>query len=232
METYIYCNGRYGGVKFLPYLWGMETICFACDFYLRFLVLTVPMRNGNVACTAKANDMTQCSYRTYEEWKLSHLAKSSSTSSVLTVPMRNGNSHISNNQPANFLFLPYLWGMETRVFVPVYDFILWFLPYLWGMETSLPAIAIVTILSKFLPYLWGMETALSLSLPLWCDRSYRTYEEWKLRRNKNLLYILSVLTVPMRNGNTSLQSAHSRVAFVLTVPMRNGNIITEETSKP
>mgnify|MGYP006892195206 CR=1 FL=1 len=65
-----------------------------------------------------------------------------------------------------------------------------FLPYLWGMETLM--IVSSGLRSRgFLPYLWGMETKLSAV----------EYEQ------------NSVLTVPMRNGNTSLQSAHSRVAF-------------------
>ena len=59
------------------------------------------------------------------------------------------------------------------------------------------------------------------------DRSYRTYEEWKLRKvqfrqgTKRI-----VLTVPMRNGNFFLNLFFSlRSLIVLTVPMRNGNSV-------
>jgi len=78
-------------IRFLPYLWGMET-CFAgCHWYGSFCVLTVPMRNGNAST----------------EYLLS------SPSLVLTVPMRNGNCCPWLWLPSLSKFLPYLWGMET-----------------------------------------------------------------------------------------------------------------------
>jgi len=59
-----------GTYQFLPYLWGMETVCI-----LHFL-----------------QELIQCSYRTYEEWKRSaSFIFCRSWFSVLTVPMRNGN---------------------------------------------------------------------------------------------------------------------------------------------
>ena len=120
-----------------------------------------------------------------------------------------------------------------------------FLPYLWGMETG-------NIGDKdyrhdtFLPYLWGMETLLPDYIILQNIGSYRTYEEWKpampsislTRRFPFLPYLwgmetltvwhnsqpeLTVLTVPMRNGNTQAELSVLRYQLVLTVPMRNGN---------
>ena len=78
-------------------------------------------------------------------------------------------------------FLPYLWGMETRF--PCYDELPYFgfLPYLWGMETCVETLTCDSF-PAFLPYLWGMETS-----------SHRL--RWRR--------FLSVLTVPMRNGNCS-----------------------------
>jgi len=167
---------------FLPYLWGMET-CSKYEFHkwdtssyrtyeewkqvqiliisrCTFLVLTVPMRNGNI-------------------WNWT--ANTPKNQSVLTVPMRNGNELFSSPlSPPFFWFLPYLWGMETTVFwstskvekvltVPMRNGNCscsrrWqsaefqFLPYLWGMETSI-FIWNHPLLRKFLPYLWGMETS-------------------------------------------------------------------------
>jgi len=54
-----------------------------------------------------------------------------------------------------------------------------FLPYLWGMETE-KCRPKSSIDRKFLPYLWGMETEMVLY---------------------SLMRLISVLTVPMRNGN-------------------------------
>ncbi len=56
--------------------------------------------------------------------------------------------------------------------------------------------------------------------------SYRTYEEWKLSSQpRSLTTSSTVLTVPMRNGNTSLLFLLLQLRAVLTVPMRNGNLL-------
>jgi len=93
------------------------------------IVLTVPMRNGNeyqeddeatrvssyrtyeewkLSLGTNGDPTVTSSYRTYEEWKRGRDSICIPPFHVLTVPMRNGNFHISNNQSANFLFLPYL----------------------------------------------------------------------------------------------------------------------------
>jgi len=102
------------------------------------LVLTVPMRNGNGWKRIETGFLTLRSYRTYEEWKhgaivnVRHIIKSSyrtyeewkpvrihinnTVNIVLTVPMRNGNLFGANVNLAGYIsFLPYLWGMETRL---------------------------------------------------------------------------------------------------------------------
>jgi len=54
-------------------------------------------------------------------------------------------------------------------------------------------------------------------------RSYRTYEEWKLKIIKEEGISATVLTVPMRNGNVVQGFVKGLSLLVLTVPMRNGN---------
>jgi len=169
-----------GFAKFLPYLWGMETIVERWNAFVEVWrsyrtyeewkhlwhrcnninwewVLTVPMRNGNLP------------WGTYFPKERS----------VLTVPMRNGNSVRGFRVKFYRWFLPYLWGMETifedfkaicevssyrtyeewkhSFFAFLVIFITSFLPYLWGMETP-KAATMVEKLTEFLPYLWGMET--------------------------------------------------------------------------
>jgi len=144
---------------------------------------------------------------------------------VLTVPMRNGNYIIHRPSDRYFVFLPYLWGMETENGSSSRNTRRRFLPYLWGMETyRLLSFFLAPYL--FLPYLWGMETLYPLFFIYWSDfRSYRTYEEWKhLIRYLAVSYVI-VLTVPMRNGNTAPLPKLYRILVVLTVPMRNGNCL-------
>jgi len=55
-------------IRFLPYLWGMETVNEDGDYIRSVQVLTVPMRNGNEY--QEDDEATRVSsYRTYEEWK-------------------------------------------------------------------------------------------------------------------------------------------------------------------
>jgi len=124
--------------RFLPYLWGMETLSVSNILLYR----------------------VDRSYRTYEEWKQQMDAHNiPGAGRVLTVPMRNGNPEASETiQPRSTKFLPYLWGMETWEWqvknIPVRSF----LPYLWGMETCTRSVGTVRNRFAFLPYLWGMET--------------------------------------------------------------------------
>jgi len=76
-----------------------------------------------------------------------------------------------------------------------------FLPYLWGMETTkyfrnfLKCCFVLTVPMR------NGNRQYGVILHLFKDRSYRTYEEWKLYyyswSGRNNI----VLTVPMRNGN-------------------------------
>ena len=188
-----------------------------------FLVLTVPMRNGNniaqrhlywrntflpylwgmeTPMQIKNAITTMGSYRTYEEWKLA-ITDSENVfrdSSYRTYEEWKPCTRRSRNK-YTFQFLPYLWGMET-FFHMIFDKVSrTFLPYLWGMETRKND----QVHSWRSPVLTvPMRNGNSL-LPkmFWVQakRSYRTYEEWKhddyLRERVRDL----VLTVPMRNGN-------------------------------
>jgi len=69
---------------------------------------------------------------------------------------------------------------------------------------------------------WKLEFVLRLGGDDYLS-SYRTYEEWKLTSHSLKRIDIIVLTVPMRNGNSSSFGALSFQRLVLTVPMRNGN---------
>ena len=99
---------------------------------------------------------------------------------VLTVPMRNGNN-FGCSASSDVSVRSYRTYEEWKriIFFEVVFIPYMFLPYLWGMETA-QCYFITTQMVQFLPYLWGMETLLS------------TY---------SFRFPLSVLTVPMRNGN-------------------------------
>ena len=141
---------------FLPYLWGMETICHFPTSFTQPLVLTVPMRNGNETALTISRSK-KGSYRTYEEWKPSYR------------PLRN-------QRP--FMFLPYLWGMETELLGITEDSdLVLTVPMRNGNKNTSTQINIII---WFLPYLWGMETR-RYKMPVSAKvGSYRTYEEWKL----------------------------------------------------
>jgi len=187
-------------------------------------VLTVPMRNGNSLRALSCTISIESSYRTYEEWKQKgFITGESEIPLVLTVPMRNG----------NFLNVDFLSWTQRVLTVPMrngntdYNQIplwLWeFLPYLWGMET-LTTWQCRCWRCKFLPYLWGMETFWIWIFFHELKGSYRTYEEWKP----------VCCSRPCFSNSGSYRTyeewkrythiiAHTPGFYVLTVPMRNGN---------
>jgi len=101
------------GYQFLPYLWGMETsnsknytrkehqssyrtyeewkLMKEEAKYINKLVLTVPMRNGNVKNSICSNIENIVLTVPMRNGNNSSSVSASSTTSVLTVPMRNGN---------------------------------------------------------------------------------------------------------------------------------------------
>jgi len=102
-------------LKFLPYLWGMETW----------------------SSWPKKQTRRLRSYRTYEEWKLICLIKRL-IGCYGFLPYLWGMETINPFQRmwCKNEFLPYLWGMETTPWSIRKVWALKFLPYLWGMETN------------------------------------------------------------------------------------------------
>ena len=94
------------------------------------LVLTVPMRNGNTFLTGDGAGSVS-SYRTYEEWKQIENNWDRYNNRVLTVPMRNGNtiSNLMLNEGSSVLTVPMRNGNPVLRgdFLPC---LLSFLPYL------------------------------------------------------------------------------------------------------
>jgi len=189
--------------RFLPYLWGMET---SLSFRS---VLPSLLR----------------SYRTYEEWKRSLVSLLFvGISSVLTVPMRNGNQQFHHRTRLQNLFLPYLWGMETKKTWKLCKRSLTFLPYLWGMETSLLLFAHFRSFHVLTVPMRNGNFSLHLHPWVVTHRSYRTYEEWKHR--SPFAISKSAVFLPYLWGMETWLNAKSKschTGYVLTVPMRNGN---------
>ena len=171
---------------------------------LRNWVLTVPMRNGNIACTKTSLTLA---------------------ASVLTVPMRNGNtlssflSHLSNSRSYRtyeewklFLSLAFRsasslgsyrtyeeWKRRNKKEIRELGVLVLTVPMRNGNIKREP---VLLSTYRFLPYLWGMETMI---------------------HDKFDIPIYLVLTVPMRNGNRGTIKLLPMPVGVLTVPMRNGN---------
>ena len=144
-------------------------------------VLILPMRNGNRQFDPNTAEFEECSYPTYEEWKLETATVSYNCWST---------------------FLSYLWGMETQS-SPVLHYLL---PcsYPTYEEWKQPFIHGYVDLSRyvFLSYLWVMETYKIQSIKNLIQRSYPTYEEWKLSFFAcHVHFVIGVLILPMRNGN-------------------------------
>jgi len=92
------------------------------------------------SCTSSV-PIGNSSYRTYEEWKpiyLSYLTSWSFGSYRTYEEWKLPDNFVSTAD--NWVFLPYLWGMETVMFFCVFCCVFRFLPYLWGMETTFVSI--------------------------------------------------------------------------------------------
>jgi len=211
--------------EFLPYLWGMET---------REEGSTSQLINSSYRTYEEWKPTYQSasiksgvrSYRTYEEWKLEMITTSQNIQSpVLTVPMRNGNRQGTKWIRYRLQFLPYLWGMETlktpkhlkRPISSYRTYEEWKLKR-WKRETKVTDGSYRTYEewkrghghfissvkdSSYRTYEeWKPPAPGRYLRPRKC--SYRTYEEWKLwMRMVTTLRQYRVLTVPMRNGNST-----------------------------
>jgi len=124
-----------GPVLILPMRNGnLDTFSMALFFYI---VLILPMRNGNFNRYGNGGYTISVLILPMRNGNLISMLGIISFTSVLILPMRNGNC--SNNLIIFliFMFLSYLWGMETLFVSMKSTFIFLFLSYLWGMETVL-----------------------------------------------------------------------------------------------
>jgi len=198
--------------------------------------------------SARVLRLLSSSYRTYEEWKrrYSVLAKIYELSSYRTYEEWKHELYerYKTNQECSYRtyeeWKPYIYRLP-------YLLSFWFLPYLWGMETNGMQHKIARIFTEVLtvpmrngnnPYSGNLKRSTHSSyrtyeewkrflqkvVHLTPKCSYRTYEEWKPSGLRNFRRgVLFVLTVPMRNGNSSKYLFENTLYTVLTVPMRNGN---------
>ena len=149
----------------------METNVFLTNLgKLLFPVLILPMRNGNIS---KANKAFWLAVK------------------VLILPMRNGNKKGDFLPSNNYLFLSYLWGMETNSKVPIFFtcFAVLILPMRNGNNFC--------HISKY-------SSCIVLILPM----RNGNYEEIN-----NLNMNEKVLILPMRNGNSTYLSQNNQNLF-------------------
>ena len=190
-------------VKFLPYLWGMETLFRY--FFLHTLTSFLPYLWGMETPVRTVSIVYFPKFLPYlwgmETWKGYYISQVST--SVLTVPMRNGNPARERSMPSNCFVLTVPMRNGNRETSEKQFFQMWVLtvPMRNGNITHLIFLShhhhVLTVPMRngncnnsplpargieFLPYLWGMET----------ESTHNTFPS-----------ILKVLTVPMRNGNSS-----------------------------
>ncbi len=169
-------------IAFLQYLWGIETLIISSAWENIVRVFTVPMRNWNYSLLLFYSNILQGFYSTYEKLKPKYLLDlKKKYPKVFTVPMRNWNfdtpwidkvrycrfySTYEELKPRRyekmklrkFLFLQYLWGIETWHISNLYFFTL-ICFYSTYEELKHPGAPPHTDAPcPFLQYLWGIET--------------------------------------------------------------------------
>jgi len=125
------------------------------------------------------------SYRTYEEWKLWSRRVYKEILCVLTVPMRNGNEYQEDDEATRVRFLPYLWGMETKMiqFWVRIQFESSYRTYEeWKLENIKPLSNELYVLT--VPMRNGNVSEDDF-VQQDISSSYRTYEEWKPSTSNN-----------------------------------------------
>ena len=148
----------------------------------------------------------------------------------------------------DFVFVAYLWGIETRQIPDPRMRLPGFVAYLWGIETtlntschvmagtvcSLPmrdwnadTMAQKKTRSAFVAYLWGIETIVNLTADnfphlfvayLW---GIETCVEQLFKKPMSL-----VCSLPMRDWNLAYGAVLPKVLSVCSLPMRDWNLIT------
>ena len=130
---------RVPNCRFLPYLWGIETPknIHRTQWFYRFLPYLWGIETVNLQEISRIIFISF--YPTYEALKL-NTPKTTNPAviSVFTLPMRHWNLFLISVKLLGFLFLPYLWGIETVIQKDTHLGLIKFLPYLWGIETYHP----------------------------------------------------------------------------------------------
>jgi len=209
---------------FLPYLWGMETnfwmfhnnLVFNSSYrtyeewkqytfqvvWCTILVLTVPMRNGNITSVPTV----------------------ATPNMVLTVPMRNGNwgeCDANWKIQREVLTVPMRNGNEVQFQLGYKGYLVLTVPMRNG--NTLTILKWSRPHSSYRTYEEWKRFGYSVhAMQLYC--SYRTYEEWKLQHARyNIALVFEFLPYLWGMETLRQRRQYHREAFVLTVPMRNGN---------
>jgi len=192
-----------GLFRFLPYLWGMET--------------TLAVSNKHWILR---------SYRTYEEWKLATANHPLIESEWTFLPYLWGMEtmvwHISCHW--ELMFLPYLWGMETlgELATATQGNTVLTVPMRNGNLTIIRLAQTQDMCSYRTYEEWKLDRISSILLLK--KSSYRTYEEWKPHSGR-ICFASQQWFLPYLWGMETLKAMliAERNVKVLTVPMRNGN---------
>ena len=115
--------------------------------------------------------------------------------------------------------------METRL-LSLYHFVLCICSYPTYEEWKLSSARIETSgFNSSYPTYEEWKPDLAVTNAKINDSSYPTYEEWKRNITCGLIVpLISVLILPMRNGNSFSSCTKNSSLIVLILPMRNGNI--------
>ena len=70
----------------------------------------------------------------------------------------------------------------------------------------------------------GQNKSFHLLQWLKCSCEYLTYKEWKQILSSVYCSLISVSTLPIRNGNRAEEECYLQYQFVSTLPIRNGNV--------
>ena len=213
-------------LKFLSYLWGIETILRQLlNVVIYIIVFIVPMRNWNGNNLVYIDTTTPRFYRTYEELKQNYwvIDTSSNLGFYRTYEELKPNIFCYIFTTSLCFYRTY---EELKLCQFVYITVINFLVFIVPMRNWNCALNIIWHhLLSFLSYLWGIETEIVAVYKRFAEACfYRTYEELKPdtisqtfnRLKKFLSYLWGIET-----GSTPPFSARESDVFI--VPMRNWN---------
>jgi len=150
----ITCYNIVDGWEFLSYLWGMETINWCSCIKCKFKVLILPMRNGNTTLIPNSHFLCICSYPTYEEWKLDQpvqLNQNEMRSYPTYEEWKLGELRFINVSSSFSSYPTYEEWKLSIIILQVKTYYM-FLSYLWGMETYFIKLIFCNIMSSYPTY--------------------------------------------------------------------------------